>query len=61
MRKRKLCLGRWRETKISHEVSEVAGAVSMTRGLSKAHLRGEKGLKLQVETKWILNTGKYLL
>lgn len=38
------------------EVSELAGEISMTWGLSKARLQEGKGLKLQVETKCILNT-----
>lgn len=42
--------------KYSLEVNKVAGEVSMTWGLSKAHLQEWKGLKLQVETKRTLNT-----
>lgn len=43
--------------KSSHGANEeVAGDIGRTQGLSKAHLQEWKGLKLQVETKGILNT-----
>lgn len=56
MRKQEALSKKVRRLKFPLEVSEMAGEISTTWGLSKARLQEGKGLKLQVETKCILNT-----